>query len=455
MPLNTPAFRDAPSPKDGPLARLETLGKASALPQRVAGLFPSVSFVDGSALWAAIQAVRADATSLPDANGSSGVLRRAGNPGFVGLDAGSYHSLGVAVDGSAWSWGNNSDGKLGNGTTSNSHIPVQVPLPRGVTVRAISAGAFHSLAVATDGSLWAWGNNSDGQLGSGAATTTISPVPVQVALPGEISIEAASAGAFHSLALATDGSLWAWGNNEDGQLGSGSTALGSAAPVRLALPDGVSIRAVSAGSYHSLAVDTCGSPWAWGRNEDGQLGNGTDTAGLVPAMVARPWPEGITLASISAGAFHSLAVDTSGTLWAWGNNKKGQLGDSTTTLRAEPVQVRRTGPEGTTIEGVTAGRTHSLAVDSNGNVWAWGDNDNGQLGITDTTQRCEPVQVVRTWPEGTTVQSATAGGDHSMALVSNGTAFAWGNNAFGQLGTAPPLQSQPPRNQEEHHVEGA
>ncbi|WP_104087004.1 RCC1 domain-containing protein [Arthrobacter sp. GMC3] len=356
------------------------------------------------------------------------------SPVFMDLDAGSCHSLGIGTDGSAWAWGNNADGKLGDGTTRNSFAPVRVLLGTGVTVAAVSAGGFHSLALGIDGALWAWGNNADGQLGNGSTSTVNSSIPVRVSFPAGVTVTAVSAGAFHSLALDTDGSLWAWGSDEDGQLGKPSTGFGSSVPVQLALPAGITFTDVSAGSYHSLAVDSLGFLYAWGKNDDGQLGDGTDTSHPVPVKVAPKWAAGTTIDSVSAGAFHSVAVDSEGTAWAWGLNQSGQLGDGTTTRRSEPVRVVRTWGPRATIASINAGRVHTVAVDSDGTAWSWGGNEDGQLGDATRNPRSEAARVARTWPEHTTITSLSAGGHHGVAVDSSGAGWAWGNAAFGQLG---------------------
>jgi alpha-tubulin suppressor-like RCC1 family protein len=323
------------------------------------------------------------------------------------VSAGANHSLAVTSDGRVLAWGDNGVGQLGDGTTTTRLTPVEVALPAGVTITQVSAGNEYSLAVTSDGSALAWGDNSFGQLGDGTTTTRLTPV--QVDLPAGVTITQVAAGIEHSLAVTSDGHALAWGDNSVGQLGDGTTTR-SSTPVQVHLPAGVTVTQVSAGS-HSLAVTSDGRVLAWGFNFFGQLGDGTTTTRLTPVEVALP--TGVTVTQVAAGAFHSLAVTSDGHALAWGINISGQLGDGTTTRSSTPVQVHL--PAGVTATQVSAGSAHSLAVTSDGRVLAWGDNGSGQLGDDSTTDSAIPVQV--DLPAGVTVTQVAAGGNHSLALA--------------------------------------
>ncbi len=336
------------------------------------------------------------------------------------------HSLRIGSDGKLYAWGYNGQGQLGDGTTTQRTNPVQVNLPSGVSHVAVTAGDFHSLAIGSDGKLYAWGRNIEGQLGDG--TTTNRTTPVQVNLPSGVSPAAVTAGQFHSLAIGSDGKLYAWGYNGQGQLGDGTTTYQRTTPVQVNLPSGVSPVAVTAGQYHSLAIGSDGKLYAWGDNFNGQLGDGTTTRRTTPVQVNLP--SGVSAVAVTAGESHSLAIGSDGKLYAWGWNDFGQLGDGTNNQRTLPVQV--TLPSGVSHVAVTAGDFHSLAIGSDGKLYAWGRNIEGQLGDGTTTNRTTPVQV--NLPSGVSPAAVTAGQFHSLAIGSDGKLYAWGYNDFGQLG---------------------
>jgi alpha-tubulin suppressor-like RCC1 family protein len=292
------------------------------------------------------------------------------------------------------------------------------------TTGAIAAGAGHSLAIRPDGTLWAWGANNFGQLGDG--TTTPRAVPVIDSLTA---VRAVAAGGSHSLALRDGGSVWAWGSNANGQLGDGTTTQRNG-PVQVTGLSG--IVAVSAGGAHSLALKSDGTVFAWGLNSNGQLGDGSTTPRTTPVQVS-----GLTgIVAVAAGATHSLALKSDGTLVAWGANTGGQLGDGTTTQRTSPVAVGSL----TSVGAIAAGGYHSLAVKSDGTAWAWGSNANGQLGDGTTTQRSSPVVVNALG----NVSKVAAGAAHSLALLADGSVRAWGANGSGQLGEGTTTQRTAP-----------
>jgi alpha-tubulin suppressor-like RCC1 family protein len=338
----------------------------------------------------------------------------ASNPApFTAISAGGAHSIALKNDHTLWAWGLNSFGQLGVGTTIDKKAPVQVI----EGYELISAGGTHTLALKTDGTLWAWGRNTSGQLGD--ETNTDRDIPVLI---GEGYTAISAGGCYncfvgHSLALKSDGTLWAWGNNAYGQLGDG-TNTDRNSPVQI----GSGYSAISAGDQFSLALKTDGSLWAWGRNYYGQLGDGTNTNKNVPVMIG----SGFTAISASQGnntsCGHSLALKSDHTMWAWGYNSFGQLGDGTFVDKNLPVQI------GSGFSSISAGGIHSLALKTDGTVWAFGNNDFGQLGDGTHVQKTPPVQI------GSGYSAISAGALHSMALKKEGTIWAWGWNHFGQLG---------------------
>ena len=317
--------------------------------------------------------------------------------------------------GQAWAWGKNDSGQVGDGTTTDRTIPVQIS-GLGDTVD-VSGGYLHSLALKANGTVWAWGNNDRGQLGDG--TTTSHNNPVQVSdLSNIVDVDA---GGRHSLALKADGTVWAWGFNYTGQLGDGTTT-NRKTPVQVS---GLSnIVDVEDGAYYSLALKADGTVWAWGSNFDGELGDGTTTDRHTPVQVS-----GLTgVKTVVGGDAHTVAVKGDGTVWAWGLNNAGAVDESLSSGRfTTPVQVGGL----SNVVDVSAGYSHSVAVKSDGTVWAWGYDAYGQLGNGTTAPNSDaPVQVSRL----TEVETVAAAGDHTLAVEGDGTVWAWGANWDGALG---------------------
>ncbi|PST47864.1 hypothetical protein COO72_10925 [Bifidobacterium callitrichos] len=399
------------------------------------------------------------------------------------LSAGSSHSLAVGADGNTYAWGNNNEGELGDTTYDSKRKPVQVMSPKeGVHFTQVSAGSNHSLAIGDDGNTYAWGNNYYGQLGDGTDAQVGWPVKVKMPKDGIHFIQV-SAGNLYSLAIGDDGNTYAWGNNNYGQLGNDSIDE-SHVPVKVTMPEGVkTFTQVSAGHYHSLAIGDDGNTYAWGNNYYGQLGNNSTDESHVPVKVTMP--EGVHFTQVSAGHYHSLAIGDDGNTYAWGNNVYGQLGDESTVLQSHvPVKVHMpagvttkpgthtpddtsnpsagtsnfpttsrlsdrmsnavknvTATAGTTsrtpdqtvrFKQISAGENHSLAIDAEGNAWAWGNNQYGQLGNNSTNQSNVPVKVKA--PDGVKFTQVSAGNEYSLAVGDDGNTYAWGSNFYGQLG---------------------
>ena len=278
-------------------------------------------------------------------------------------------SLAVGSDGNAYAWGDNYNGQLGNGTTTERHAPVRVKtpdrstypdLPADFTYLQVSAGGSHSLALGSDGNAYAWGYNGSGQLGDGTSSSQSTPVRVKAPdrstypdLPADFTYLQVSAGQYHSLALGSDGNVYAWGYNNYGQLGNGTTSYSQSVPVRVKTPDrktypdlpaDFTYLQVSAGGDHSLALGSDGYAWAWGCNSYDGLGNNSYSDSYVPVRVRDPASpkdksQGLQAAQLSGGYHYSLAVGSDGNAWAWGDNSDGQLGDNSTNSKSVPVPV--------------------------------------------------------------------------------------------------------------------
>jgi alpha-tubulin suppressor-like RCC1 family protein len=316
------------------------------------------------------------------------------------VTAGYAHSLGLRSNGTAWAWGCNVDGQLGDNTTTTRSSPVSVV--GGFTDWCqVSGGTNHSVGVRTNGTAWAWGGNTQGQLGNNTTISRSSPVSVVGGFTDWCQV---SGGGNHSLGLRTNGTAWAWGSNGFGRLGDNTTTTRSS-PVSV-VGGFTDWCQVSAGSLHSLGVRTNGTAWAWGSNGNGQLGDNTVTDRSSPVSVVGEFTD---WCQVSAGGGHSLGLRTNGTAWAWGANS-GELGDNTTTNRSSPVSV---------VGGftdwcqVSAGSLHSLGVRTNGTAWAWGSNGFGRLGDNTTTDRSSPVSVVGGFTDWCQV---SAGRRHNLAL---------------------------------------
>ena len=330
-----------------------------------------------------------------------------GSYGGAAITASWDDTVALKSDGTVWAWGRNDYGKLGDGTTTASKIPI--PVPGMNSVVAIAAGANHTVALKSDGTVWTWGENLHGQLGDGSQINRYTPAPV----PSLSSIAAIAAGSFQTAAIRSDGTVWAWGENEYGQLGDGTTNDSS---IPIPVPGLSGVIAISVGWTHTVVLKSDGSVWTWGNNYYGQLGDGTTTNHLNPILVSRL---NSIVAIIGSGSFYTVALKSDGTVWAWG--KDDTIINSTT-----PVQIA--GLSG--VAAIAAGNYHTVALKSDGTVWAWGKNNFGQLGDGTATDRTTPAQVV-----GLNDIAAIATGQyHSMALKPDGTVWAWGSNTQGQLG---------------------
>ncbi len=309
------------------------------------------------------------------------------------------------------------------------------PIPRPATVPAVIAGEGHTVALKSDGTVWTWGENGYGQLGIGTSDKG-SSIPVQVSNLSDVVAIAAEGGASflqtgHTVALKSDGTVWTWGNNEHGQLGIGTLDKMSSVPVRV--PDLDDVVAIAAGSLHTMALKSDGTVWTWGYNYYGQLGNGTTGSSSVPVQVSSL--NGVV--AISAKYLQSVALKSDGTVWTWGSNFYGQLGyDTDRKSNPTPRQV----PKVKGIVSIAQGQLFTAALASDGTVWTWGLNMFASLGNGTSGQQnefFEPQQVLYNINPSKVlngVVAISAGQGHALALLSDGTVWGWGDNAYGQLG---------------------
>ena len=299
---------------------------------------------------------------------------------------GEIHNVELKADGTVWAWGANAFGVLGNGSTIEAHTPVQVSVLHSVI--ALGGRGYHTLAIETDGSVWGWGWNVTGALGDGTTNSTTMPVRVV----GLTNPAAVSAGYHFSIALLTNGTVCQWGIGR--VIGNSYTTVQT--------PGLSNIIAISAGWDHALALRSDHTVWAWGLNGVGEIGDGTTINRTNPVQITAL----SNIVAVSGGDWHSSALGSDGTVWKWGRNDVGQLGNGTADgagnyiphpLPAR-IQFDNYGASFSNIVMVAARDWHNIAVKSDGSVWQWGANDQGQCGDNTTVDRWRPVQVAGLGP---------------------------------------------------------
>ena len=299
---------------------------------------------------------------------------------FIAVETGGEHSLFLKSDGTVWACGKNNFGQLGDGTTTDKSTPVQISSLSGII--AISAGSSYSLFLKNDSTVWACGYNASGQLGDGTTIDKSAPIQVSSLIAPCIAI---AAGHQHSLFLKNDSTVWACGYNNTGQLGDGTTTDKST-PVQVSSLS-TPCMALAAGVQHSLFLKTDGTAWACGGNNFGQLGNGTTTNTSTPIQVSSL----NNITAVAGGGGHSLFLKNDGSVWACGRNNYGQLGDGTTTNQSLPFQISTIT---TSCVAIATGLYHSLFLKNDGTAWACGRNSSGELGDGTIVNKSTPVQVI-------------------------------------------------------------
>jgi alpha-tubulin suppressor-like RCC1 family protein len=325
-----------------------------------------------------------------------------------------------------WGWGYNGAGQLGTDNTTNYSSPVQT-VSGGTNWKQVTRGQGYTAAIKTDNSLWVWGYSDYGSLATNDVGVIYSS-PIQTVSAGT-NWKQVSAGWYHTTAIKTDGTLWLWGINDYGQLGTNDLVHRSS-PVQT-VAGGTNWKQVSSTSlYHTAAIKTDGTLWIWGLNYSGQLGDNTTVAKSSPVQTVSG---GTNWKQVSCGGAaaegHTAAIKTDGTLWLWGDNFFGQLGDgSFFNHRSSPVQ---TVSGGTNWKQVSCGERYTAAIKTDGTLWLWGRNYFATLGTNDFTQHSSPVQTIA---GGTNWKQVSCGYNGTAAIKTDGTLWVWGNNDGGQLG---------------------
>jgi len=361
------------------------------------------------------------------------------------VSVGNKHACALTTDGGAYCWGANTYGQLGNGSTDDSPEPVAVLTSgalAGKTIAQVTTGDIHTCAVTTDGGAYCWGNNGNGRLGRGNTRDASQPVAVisNDALAGKV-VSQIAAGVAHTCALTSEGEAYCWGYNGYGQLGTGENSE-SYTPVAVLASNvlaGKTIAQITAGESHTCAVAHDGGAYCWGYNGYGQLGNASTSSSNQPVAVLTSGAlAGKSVNQITAGLGNfTCAVTGDGGASCWGNNGNGQLGRGNTTSSNQPVAVLTTGVlAGKSVAHIAAGNNNACAVTSDGGAYCWGYNGYGQLGNGNTTDSNRPVAVLTNGAlAGKSVVHIAAGESHTCAATSDGGAYCWGYNRYGELGT--------------------
>ena len=337
---------------------------------------------------------------------------------WVQVATGLNHTCGILDDGTLWCWGDNSAGALGTGDNRSHLTPAQVGTDTNWS--SVTTNGFHTCAIKTDTTLWCWGDNNWGEVGDGTSGN-IRTVPVQVGIAGWAGV---SLGRLHTCAVRIDGTLWCWGINDSGQLGLGD---GTARDVPTQVGGATTWTATSAGNDTSCATRDDGTAWCWGSNAFGQLGDGGSQFSEVPEQVGTDtdW------AHVDVNGFSTCGTKNDSTLWCWGSNSRGLLGQGR--HPAHPLIPGQVGA-GTDWAQAGVGWAHTCATKTTGSLWCWGWNKYGQLGNDGAENGRHSKQYTPTRIGHATWVVVSSGDDRSCAIRTNGTAWCWGHNEFGELG---------------------
>jgi alpha-tubulin suppressor-like RCC1 family protein len=325
-------------------------------------------------------------------------------------------------DGTLFTWGSGTSGQLGNAQASRRSTPVTT-FAGGTNWRQVSSGGYHTAAIKTDGTLWTWGNGGGGRLGDANVTTRSTPVTT---FAGGTNWKQVSAGDIHTTAIKTDGTLWTWGTAILGQLGNAQLTSRSIPVTTFA--GGTNWKQVSSGSGNTAAIKTDGTLWTWGSQSSGRLGNAVTTGNISTPVTT--FAGGTNWKQVSSGGGHTAAIKTDGTLWTWGGGGSGRLGNAVTTDVSTPVT---TFAGGTDWKQVAAGDAHTTAIKTDGTLWTWGNGGSGRLGngIIAFVSRSTPVT---TFAGGNNWKQVSSGSQHTAAIKTDGTLWTWGAGSDIQLG---------------------
>ena len=326
-----------------------------------------------------------------------------------------------------WVWGTGNEGRLGTNNGGQQNNPVTT-FAGGTNWKQVFGGGSGTIAIKTDGTLWVWGLGTSGELGNNTNTNRSTPVTTFAGGTNWKSLSSSGYTGSYNAAIKTDGSLWTWGSSLFGMLGTNNTTTRSTPVTTFA--GGNNWKSLACGGGHMGAIKTDGTLWMWGQNGTiGALGinfSGTDNHRNTPVTT---FAGGNNWKQVSCGSQYTAAIKTDGSLWTWGFNANGKLGDNTTITRSTPVTTFAGGND---WKQVSCGLNHTAAIKTDGSLWVWGLNGNGRLGTNDTNTRTTPVT---TFTGGNNWKQVSCGGqEHTAAIKTDGTLWTWGRNNFGQLG---------------------
>ena len=417
---------------------------ASSRPQFLRGLLLGAALASVLALAAASPAAAASVVSpnTGPTTGGTTVSLGATTLGFKQIAHGNNNGYALSGDGRVYAWGTNGNHELGNGGTTVSAVPVPISagaIPVGATIKQIAAGWSSGYALASDGAVYAWGANYAGQLGDDLTDSPSVPVAVDLsAVRPHTTIVSIAAGQSDGYALASNGELYAWGYNNDGELGDGDNSdVSAATPVsRSAMPPGVTFTSVAAGQNAAYAVGSDGKVYAWGSDTSDALGLGVSGDKNVPtAIAAGAIPSGVKMAAVAGGQEGGYALGDDGHVYAWGSDTYGDLGDGHNADSDSPVKVVAGSiPRGVRLVGLSAGSASGYSLGSDGKAYGWGKGGDGQLGAPAADTNVPVALNIGVAPAGVSF-SAVSGGYHCVIVLgSDGRVYGSGDNFHGDLG---------------------
>ena len=369
------------------------------------------------------------------------------------IAGGSNFTVSIDNTGKVYAWGINTNGQLGNGNNTQKTTPTLVNTGAIVNkvIVSIACGAYHAIAIDNTGSLYGWGYNGSGQLGDGTNVDKNTPILINTGAIANKVIVSIACGYYYTIALDNTGKLYAWGYNFLGQLGDGTSGAGVDKNVPILINTGAIankvIVSIAAGYNHTAAIDNTGNVYTWGTNGSGQLGNGNTTQQNTPILINNSAILNKVILSIVCARDHTIALDNTGKVYAWGANGSGQLGTGNTTLQKNPVLINTGAIANKVIAYIVCGSNHTVVLDNTGNLYAWGANGGGQLGdgtFGTGSDKYTPILINTGDIANNVIAYIACGFNHTIVIDNIGKLYAWGINSSGQLGDSTVTQRNTP-----------